>query len=332
MGGTTLPLAAPSTSPLRRHISMEFPAADSARDIYLCTLNPAMSRVIRAVHEAAMGPQTVLLTGEPGVGKRTLARQIHQWSRLRRYPLIMVDCAALSSDALAAVSLDQIVPHYASGESETPATIFFHDLAELSVPGQRRVVEFIEEMELPARGDNAAGSVRLIASATGAISPNFSRDLLSLVGEVQVEIPPLRQRPEDILPLAEHMLCCAARNRAMLPMRLAADAMAALALHTWPGNLRELRDTIERAAVLARSAPAVTVRHLPRTLGLTKPGEAPDTGSPQLTSLEEMERLYIAQVLAETPSFEKAAATLGIHPSTLWRKRRRYKLMNTPGR
>jgi NtrC-family two-component system response regulator AlgB len=330
MSHTTLPAKGDDGwDPPGRSSGAERAAADDVRNIYLSSTNPAMSAVIRTAHQTAMGPRIVLLNGESGVGKRTLAGQIHQWSPWRNHPFLTIDCAAPYFETLETARLDQIMCSAAEQAAGNGATVLFDNITELCASGQRRVLEFIEA-NAPSRAEYnfAIGSIRIMACSTGSCSGEaaanrFSKDLFHLISEVALEIPPLRERPEDILPLAEHMLVCAAQRNGTLPMGFAADAIAALAHYDWPGNLRELRQVIERAAILAESAPTVTLRHLPRGIGATRFAPARHA----LTSLEEMERRYIARVLAETQSLEKAAETLGIHPTTLWRKRRRYHLI-----
>jgi NtrC-family two-component system response regulator AlgB len=203
--------------------------------------------------------------------------------------------------------------------------------------GQSRLLQFMEENAPCAKpGWNAASTAfRLIAASNRSLAAEvaadrFREELFFRINVINLEIPPLRDRPEDILPLSDHMLRAASRRTGSSPMQFSPDAMAALARYRWPGNLGELHHAVEHAAVLAEGAPAVTLRHLPRVIaGQSAP--AADDSHP-LTSLEEVERQHIARVLSQTQSFEKAAATLGIHLTTLWRKRRRYNLMSAPAK
>jgi two-component system, NtrC family, response regulator AlgB len=139
---------------------------------------------------------------------------------------------------------------------------------------------------------------------------------------ITLRMPPLRERPEDILPLAERMLQAEAFRNHRPGLCFSPDAAATLTRYRWPGNVRELRNAIERAVVLA-SGDTIMPDHLPDNL-FREVSEAAAVSAPR--NIEEMERELIIQVLAESPTLEDAAQTLGINASTLWRKRKRYKI------
>jgi NtrC-family two-component system response regulator AlgB len=137
-----------------------------------------------------------------------------------------------------------------------------------------------------------------------------------------LRVPPLRERSEDILPLAERMLQDVAFRNHRTGLRFSPEAAATLTHYTWPGNVRELRNAIERAVVLA-AGDTIMSDHLPDNL-FREATEKSAVATPK--NIEEMERDLIVRVLAESPTLEDAAQTLGINSSTLWRKRKRYRL------
>ncbi|SRR5579875_467975 len=312
-------------------------AAMADGEICLQTAGMQMGELIRAAHRAAMTSLTVVLTGESGVGKKTLARQMHEWSAWRGHPFVSVDCAALSetmlqgasfAEVLASLATDSVLrgPHPAMIGS---STILLNNIADLCALGQKRLLQFMaDHAPGTSAGSCAAGApFRLMAASERSLAAEvaahrFHQELFFRINVIGLEIPPLRERPEDILPLAYHILREVSQRSGVCPMRFSPEASAALTLYRWPGNVRELRGAVEHAIAHAHHAPAITLRHLPRAVSAARSND----GRRQLTSLEEMEREHIARVLAQAESLEQAAATLGIHLTTLWRKRRRYHL------
>jgi NtrC-family two-component system response regulator AlgB len=165
--------------------------------------------------------------------------------------------------------------------------------------------------------------VRLITAtnvdlAQAVQTGRFREDLLYRINVIQIEMPPLRQRKEDIVPLARQMLSFFSRRR---PIEgFTTEAAAALEVYTWPGNVRELRNVVERAAILCRGQ-QVGLEYLPETFVPAQPTE-PRLGDP--VSFEQIEALHIRRLLASTPTIEQAAQALGIDAATLWRKRKKY--------
>jgi len=148
----------------------------------------------------------------------------------------------------------------------------------------------------------------------------FREDLLFRVNLITVAVPPLRERPEDILPLARHFLAFFARAAGRPMPELSRDAEAALRAYAWPGNLRELRNAMERALILW-SASSLDVPALPDAIAATT-SHAPHVGGDY--TLEELEREHILRVLQRATTQEEAASILGIDASTLWRKKKKY--------
>jgi NtrC-family two-component system response regulator AlgB len=151
----------------------------------------------------------------------------------------------------------------------------------------------------------------------------FREDLLYRINVIQIEIPPLRQRPEDVVAMAEGMLLHFARQHRKPAMTLSTEAKAALRAYGWPGNVRELRNVIERAAILGRGE-QVAPEHLmlSQRPAMSESAALPMIGDP--VPLEKFEELQIRAILATTPSIEKAAQILGMDTVTLWRRRKKY--------
>src|SRR5262249_7181724 len=159
---------------------------------------------------------------------------------------------------------------------------------------------------------------------------SFREDLLYRLNVIEVELPPLRQRRKDILPLADHLLGFFARQAGGKPVAtFTEEARTALLRYPWPGNVRELRNAIERGVILAAGT-EVGLADLPAQIGATLPPCTLEIGG--AVTLDQLEAEHIRRVLANTPTMEEAAAVLGIDPRTLYRKRKRYGLWAAEGR
>jgi DNA-binding NtrC family response regulator len=184
----------------------------------------------------------------------------------------------------------------------------------------------------PRRGQPFVTDVRIIASSNRDLpaevkAHRFSEDLFYSLSIVSLSVPPLCERPTDILPLAAAMLSAAAVRNGRGNLRLSPEAAAAMTLYRWPGNVRELQNAMEAAAVLCQGE-TIALAALPEAITRNM---SDVIMPPSTRSLEEMERQQILRVLAESATLEQAAATLGINVATLWRKRKRYNFDQTTG-
>jgi two-component system, NtrC family, response regulator AlgB len=310
---------------------------DAAEDsLLLQSRNPVMLRLQENARQAASSNATILLVGESGTGKSLLARQIHLWSPRRTKPFSIIDCTRLSQNADGS-ELDAPSIATASAQALLDAadggTVLLASVDELHPASQSGLARFVQDRTLQTAEGEKKIDARIIASSNRDLLPEvkahrFREDVFYALNIVSLYIPPLCERPTDILPLGAYLLAAAAIRNQRGDLHLSPEAAAAMTLYRWPGNVRELRNAMEAAAVLCEGE-TVALATLPEAISKT----APSVIAPPLaeTSLEEMERQHILRVLAESATLEQAAATLGINVTTLWRKRRRYNLDLTTG-
>jgi two-component system, NtrC family, response regulator AlgB len=300
--------------------------------------SPVMRRLLENARKAAGSNATILITGEGGTGKSLLARQIHLWSPRHTKPFSIIDCTRLSQQqdgsALYAESSSTATVEALIAGAEG-GTVFLARVDELHPALQGGLARLVQERTIQTAEGRKKIEMRIIASSNRDLVPEvkahrFREDLFYSLNIIPLYVPPLCERPTDILPLAADMLAAAAIRNHRSNLRLSAEAAAAMTLYRWPGNVLELRNAMEAAAVLCEGE-TVALETLPEPIaknvsGIMRPPFA-------ATSLEEMERQHILRVLAESTTLEQAAATLGINLATLWRKRKRYNLdLATGGR
>ncbi|MFH2049516.1 MAG: sigma-54-dependent Fis family transcriptional regulator [bacterium] len=277
---------------------------------------------------------SVLITGETGVGKELLARYIHDSSHRSKGPFIAVNCSALPETLLESELFGHKSGSFTGAVSDrtglfeeaSGGTILLDEIGDISPVIQLKILRVLQEKEILRVGESKSRTidVRIIAATNQnlekAIRENkFREDLLYRIRVFEIEIPPLRSRHEDILPLA-HFLLKKIANRLNLPaLKLDAGCADSLLSYAWPGNVRELENTLERAAVLADKG-VIYPEHLPKKILYPKPSMVSQQDV-FIGSMNEMEQKYIQQVLRATNGSKvKTARILGISTATLWRK------------
>jgi two-component system, NtrC family, response regulator AlgB len=319
---------------VRRVQSLEGVLERGLPEVILDTRSPAMAETIATALRAAEADVPILLLGESGTGKGVLAQLVHERSARRDHPFVVVSCPNLSDELLASELFGHARGAFTGAVRDSPGkveaadggTLFLDEIGEISSGLQTKLLRFLQEKRFERVGETRtrASQVRIVAATNRDLDADvaagrFRVDLLYRLNVVTLVVPPLRERTDDILPLAHHFLGFFARSCGRATSHLMAEAEDALRAHSWPGNVRELRNEMERVVVLTRG------REIGRAaLSPSIAGRAPPL--PRDETLEQVERSHIARILAEAPTLDRAAEILGIDPSTLWRKRKRYGL------
>jgi two-component system response regulator AtoC len=240
--------------------------------------SPAMQAVLRQIRKVAPQKTTVLVLGESGTGKELVARAIHELSPRAAFPFVAVNCGAIPRELIESELFGHVRGAFTDAsrtkkglaEEADGGTLFLDEIGELPLAMQPKLLRFLEDEGVRPVGDVKARQVDVrVVAATGrdlrqaVAQGEFREDLLYRLDVVGVRLPPLRERPEDILALADHFLARYARLRPELAgMTLAEDAREVIVGYRWPGNVRELEHAIERAVVLA-DGPSIREGDLP---------------------------------------------------------------------
>ncbi len=312
------------------------PAADGAEsEIPIAQLSPKMRAAVELLERSAPFDAPVLLQGESGTGKTLLARHLHAKSPRRDKPFAVVSAPTLSEELLASELFGHARGAFTGALRDKPGrvelaqggTLFLDEIGELPAPLQSKLLRFLQDKQFERVGESEtrAADVRIVVATNRDLRADvaagrFREDLLFRLDVITVTVPPLRERKEEIVPLARRFLARFAKAARRPAPELAREAEEALAAYAWPGNVRELRNAMERALILS-SGETVGLEALPERIvpaGAARPFLGGDF------SIDSVEREHILGVLARSATLEEAAKTLGVDVSTLWRKRKKY--------
>ncbi len=308
---------------------------EAAPEIDLETASPKMNAVLGVIARAAAHDVPVLLRGENGTGKSVLARRLHLLGPRRERPFVTVNCPNLSEELLASELFGHVKGAFTGAvrdqvgrvEAADGGTLFLDEVGDMAAGIQARLLRFLQDKQFERVGENRTREVdvRVVAATNRDIdaevaSGRFREDLLYRLNTVEVTVPPLRERAEDLVPIMRGFLAFFARAAHRPVPDLAPEFVAAVQAYPWPGNVRELRNAMERAIILS-PASVLPAEALPERI-VARARRAPALGGP--FTLEEIEREHVRAVVAAAPTIDDAARVLGIDASTLWRKRKRY--------
>jgi len=301
--------------------------------------SPAMCEVVAAVRQFAPTDLSVVLEGETGVGKEVLARALHRLSHRSAKPCVVVDCGALHEDLTESELFGHergaftgaVEARAGAFEEADGGTLFLDEIGELPLSLQPKLLRALEAREVRRLGSNRIRSVDVrVIAATNRDLPaevaarTFRADLFFRLSEVRVRIPPLRERPDDIVPLAQAFV-----GEVSAEARFTPEALEVLGRRSWPGNARELGNVVRRAAVAARGAP-IGPEHLAPADLVSLPGKG---GGPTLSVdvdlpiveareavLAAFNRLYLQALLARFgDDLASVAKHAGVHPNSVHR-------------
>lgn len=307
--------------------------------------SPAMQQVYEMASSVAASNANVLITGESGTGKELMARSIHYSSPRKEKPFVVLNCSALSESVLESELFGHEKGAFTGAldtrkgrfERADQGTLFIDEVAEMSMTAQVKLLRVIQEHEFERVGGNKTISVnvRIVAATNKKLEEqvkegHFREDLYYRLNVVNLSIPPLRSRREDIEPLSRFFLKKYSAETGKKITDLAPRALSCLLAHDWPGNVRELQNAIERAVVLAKGS-ELTPRDFPQ--GLQGDDQiclqVPEKGGSLTEILEDLERQLILQTLQrEDGSQTRAAETLGIKRTTLRYKMEKYRMID----
>jgi DNA-binding NtrC family response regulator len=310
--------------------------------------SPAMVQVYKTIARAAPTRSTVLILGESGTGKELIARAIHEHSPQAARPFVAVDCGALAETLLASELFGHVRGAFTGAtndkkgvfEEADGGTCFLDEIGNISLEMQAKLLRVLQEHEVRRVGSQKWNKVdvRVIAATNKDLKELirtgvFREDLYYRIKVVTVHLPPLRERQEDIAPLAEYFLKRYRRESGKPVTAISEKAMSLLNNYSWPGNIRELENVVERAVVLSNQ-PVLTPEDLPpeiRDGSVQRLFDGPSGQEAFLVSdmppLEEVKKRYVLRVLALCKgNVSRAAKTLNVDRRSLYRMLIRYKI------
>jgi two-component system, NtrC family, response regulator AlgB len=296
--------------------------------------DPSMQQAIELARQVAPSEAAVLLRGPSGTGKSILARAIHMWSRRSQKPFGTISCPSLSTELLESELFGHVKGAFTGALRDNPGriaaydggTLFLDEIGDLPISIQPKLLRFIQEREYERVGDHQTrhADVRIITATNidleqAVAQGRFREDLLYRLNVVQINLPSLGERKSDIGIIAESTLAFFNARYHKTIHGFDADVLRMFREYAWPGNIRELRNVIERAVILC-DRDVVGQELLPESIRASK--TSPDLGDP--VPLEAIEELHIRKILEQTKSLQEAADILGIDQATLWRKRKHF--------
>ncbi len=303
--------------------------------------DPTTREEFDILFRSATTSASILILGESGTGKSVIAREIHDRSHLRDKPFVTVSCPSLSKELLESVLFGHMKGSFTGAIRDTwgkvhaadGGTLFLDEIGELPMEIQPKLLRLLQEREYERLGENKVRevNVRVIAATNRDLKASiaaghFREDLYYRLNVISVTVPPLRDRSSDLGKFAGDYLEFFVDQLGRKIDGFSESGRSALMRHTWPGNLRELRNAIERAAILTQG-PKIEATDLPRPAPM--PSSAAGTDGELLGiggehSLDEIEQAHLTKVLTWAPSLHDAAMVLGIDKATLYRKRKRF--------
>jgi len=295
----------------------------------------ATKRAMDVLFRAADTTASILILGESGTGKSLAARAVHDRSPFRDKPFVTVSCPSLSRELLESDLFGHVKGSFTGAMRDTwgkvkaaeGGTLFLDEIGELPLELQPKLLRLLQEREYERLGETTPrkANVRVIAATNRdlkawAAEGKFREDLFYRLNVISVSMPPLCERPDDLLALAERFREFFAVQFGRKIKRFTPEALHVIRRHAWPGNVRELRNAIERAVILADGSD-IQARDLPEG-GVAASAVVIQLG--QRVSLEDLEKEHIRCIIANTASLQEAAEVLGIDAATLYRKRKRF--------
>lgn len=292
---------------------------------------------------AAPTTASILILGESGTGKSVIAREVHERSHLREKPFVTVSCPSLSKELLESTLFGHMKGSFTGAVKDTwgkihaaeGGTLFLDEIGELPMEIQPKLLRLLQEREYERLGENKVhqATVRVIAATNRDLSAEvrdgkFREDLFYRLNVISITLPPLRDRPGDLRYFAAEYLAFFTSQVGRKIDGFSDGGRATLMRHGWPGNLRELRNAIERATILSKGD-RIEAGDLPDPSARPAQGVAAMEVGPGIGgeySLEQIEQAHLTKVLGWAPSLHGAASVLGIDKATLYRKRKRYSI------
>jgi NtrC-family two-component system response regulator AlgB len=299
--------------------------------------DPQMIRILDVLFRAAPTQAAVLLLGESGTGKSVLARVVHERSAFKERPFVTVSCPSLSRELLESELFGHVKGAFTGAVRDTwgkvaaaeSGTLFLDEIGELPLEIQPKLLRLLQERQYERVGEHKTRltNARIIAASNKDLKEcvrrgTFREDLYYRLDVISVRIPPLRERVQDLESLAQSFLQFFSKQLGRGELRFSDSALARIRSYPWPGNIRELRNTVERGVILGRED-LIDDEYFP----IAVPPDSDDHPSIGADiSIEELEEAHIRKILQKASSLDAAAKTLGIDPATLYRKRKRLSL------
>ncbi len=300
----------------------------------------------KQARQASTNDSTVLITGDSGTGKELFAQSIHHGSRRRFHPFIRINCAAIPKDLLESELFGYEAGAFTGAKAKgktgkfelaDQGTIFLDEIGDLPIEMQPKLLRVLEEKEFEKIGGTRLlrPDFRVICATNQDLENlmeqgRFRKDLFYRLNVIPIEIPPLQERQEDILPIARQLIEKMTREAGLPEKRIEKEAEKELVHHDWPGNVRELSNVLERA-MYASDAPVIYKGDLPFSMAFSGKKQKPKDRSNLKTAKNQAQIKAIYQALARTGyNKAKAARLLGIHRTLLYRKMKEFEISLTP--